>query len=179
MVDAKEFVEVVTRMVRKECLRRGVMFDEDLVQECLMWGWDALKRLYSGSKGARWTTYVWTVVDSELKNRLQRKNKELRNVYLEELRENEDGEVRDWYLEDNKGESFSSRLLRLLSKYYRLIGEDFLRLVIGDIDISNALSSLSVSKKRGSEWIEWWLGRKLTEEEKKCCQEIRELLEEV
>jgi len=179
MVNAKEFVEVVTKIVYKECLRRGVMFDEDLQQDVLMWGWDALKRLYSESKGVKWTTYVWTVVDSELKNRLQRKNKELRNVYLEELRENEDGEVRDWYLEDVREESFSSKLLKLLKKYWSLVGEDFLRLVTAGVDASNALRSLSVSRRKGEEWIEWWLGRELTEAEKECCQEIRELLKEV
>ena len=178
-MDVSEFVEVVTKMVYNECRKRGLYPDEDLVQEVLMWGWDAMKRLYNNERGVKWTTYVWMVVDSVLKDKMMRRNRELRNISLEEARENDDGEVRDWYLEDRREESFSSRLLKLLRKYYGLVGEDFLKLVIGDIDVSNALRSLSVSEKREEEWVEWWLGRKLTGVERKCCQEIRELLQEV
>jgi hypothetical protein len=179
MLDVKEFVEVATKMLYRECLRRGVIFDEDLQQEVLMWGWDAMKRLYNSEKGVKWTTYIWMVVDSVLKDKVWRRNKELRNISLEKMRENDDGEVRDWYLEDKREESFSSRLLKLLRKYWGLVGEDFLRLMVGDTDVSNALRSLSASQRRGEEWVEWWLGRGLTEAEKKCCQEIRELLREV
>jgi hypothetical protein len=178
MVDANKFVEVLTKMVYSECKKRGLYPDEDLVQDVLMTGWDALRRLYFESRGVKWTTYLWTVVDSCLKDWLR---KEVRNVYLDELREGKDGEARDWYLEDVRGESFSSRLLGLLDKYSSssLVGEDFLKLIVSDVDISNALRSISVSKKRGEEWIEWWLGRKLTQIERMCCQEVRELLQEV
>ena len=180
MVNAKEFIETVTKMLYCECRRRNLYADEDLVQECLMRSFKAIKKLYDERKGVKWTTYIWRVIDSLLKDELLRRSKELNYVSLEEMREsNDDQEVRDWYLRDDTRVSFSDRLLGLLSKYQRLVGEDFLRLMIGDTDISNALRSLSVSKKRGEEWIEWWLGRKLSEVERKCYQEIRELLQEV
>ena len=180
MVEVKEYIETVTKMLYCECRRRNLYADEDLVQECLMRSLEAMKELYDERRGVKWTTYIWRVIDSLLKDELLRRSKELNNVSLEEMREsNSDGEVRDWYLRDDTRVSFSSRLLNLLSKYQRLVGEDFLRLMIGDTDISNALRSLSISKKGGEEWIEWWLGRALSEVERKCCQEIRELLQEV
>jgi hypothetical protein len=179
MIDVKEFVDVLTKMVYSECKKWGLYPDEDLVQDVLMWGWDALKRLYSQSKGVKWTTYLWSVVDTSLKNRLFVKKRQGSIVSLEDMRDDGDGGVRDWYLEDGRVESFSSRLLKLIVEYGSVVGDDFLKVVMGDIDISNALRSAAVSKSRGEEWIEWWLGRKLNEEEVKCCQEIRELLREV
>jgi hypothetical protein len=179
MVSENEFIEVVTKMLYKECWRRNLYPDEDILQEVLLWSWISVKRLYNKDKGIKLSTYLWCVIDSVLKDSLRRKVEELRNVSFEELREDDDGEVRDWYLEDKREESFSSKLLKLLRKYWGLVGEDFFKLMVGDVDVSNALRSLSASKKKGEEWIEWWLGRKLTEEEKRCCQEVKELLSEV
>lgn len=174
MVNAKEFVETVVRMLYSECKKRGLYPDEDLVQDVVMWGWDALKRLYDKDRGVKLTTYLWKVIDTALKNVVARNRKV---VFLEDMREqDEDGHVRDWYYEDTRKESFSSKLLRIVERYSGLIGEDFLKLLIGDVDVSNALRSVRVSKVKGEEWIQWWLGRQLTEVERRCCQEIRELL---
>jgi len=179
VVEAKEFVDVVTRMVYTECRKRGMYADEDLVQDVLMYGWDALRRLYSMSKGVKWTTYLWSVVDTSLKNRLFVKKREGSIASLEDMRDDGEGGLRDWYLGDSREESFSSRLLRVVERYWGLVGDDFLKVVVGDMDVSNALRSVAVSKKKGEEWMEWWLGRELTEVERRCCQEIRELLHEV
>jgi DNA-directed RNA polymerase specialized sigma24 family protein len=179
VVNFQEFVEMLTRMLYAECKKRGLFPDEDVLQEVLLWSWISVKRLYSKDKGVKLSTYLWKVVDSTLKDSLRRRVEELRNVSFEELREDDNGEVKDWYLEDRREESFSSKLLKLLKKYWGLVGEDFLKLMVGDVDVSNALRSLSASKRRGEEWIEWWLGRKLNEEERRCCQEVKELLSEV
>jgi hypothetical protein len=40
MVSENEFVEVVTKMLYKECWKRNLYPDEDLVQDVLMWSWD-------------------------------------------------------------------------------------------------------------------------------------------
>jgi hypothetical protein len=172
MVDAKEFVETVTKMVYKECRKRRMKIDEDLVQDVLVKAWSCMKRLYNREKGARWTTYIWWVIDSVLKDKMWERNKELRNVSLEEMLEN--GE--DWRFASG-GESFHTKLLRLLESYGSLVGEDFFRLVVGSIDTSNALRSVSISKDKGEVWIEGWLGRKMTEAERRCCQEIIGILD--
>lgn len=177
MVNAKEFVEAVTKMLYSECRKRGLCPDEDLVQDVLMCGWDAVKRLYDKDRGVKLTTYLWKVIDTALKDVLVKRKKEANVVSLEGMREqDEDGHARDWYYEDTRKESFSSELLRIVERYSGRIGKDFLKLLIGDIDVSNALRSVQVSKVKGEEWIQWWLGRQLTGVERKCCQEIRELL---
>jgi hypothetical protein len=177
MVNAKEFVETVIKMLYSECRKRGLYPDEDLVQDVVMWSWDALKRLYDKDRGVKLTTYLWKVVDTALKNAVARNRKEANIVFLEDMREqDEDGHTRDWYYEDTRRESFSSKLLRIVDKYSGLVGMDFLKLLIGEADVSNALRSVQVSKVKGEEWIQWWLGRQLTEVERRCCQEIRELL---
>jgi hypothetical protein len=189
MVEVKEFIEVVTTILHKECTKRDLEFDEDVLQEVLMWGWDALTRLYDSRRGVKWTTYIWRVVDSVLKDRIWRMNRGMSIVSVEEMKGDSDGEWYledkkedsdgEWYLEDKKEERFSSRVLGLLENYWGAVGQDFLRLVVGDVDISNALRSVAVSNKKGEEWVEWWLGRSLTEQERRCCRELRELLAEV
>jgi len=177
MVDANRFVEVLTKMVYRECKKRGLCPDEDLVQDVLMRGWVALRRLYSQSKGVKWTTYVWYVIDSVLKDRRKELQK-CKNVLLfdEVLGKSEDGELEsDMFVKFE--ESFSEKLLRIVRWYN--VNEDFVKLVIGDVDVSNALRSIKVSKKKGEEWIEWWLGRRLSEDERRCCGEIRALLREM
>jgi len=173
MVGANEFIEIVTKMVYRESMKRMIKVDEDLVQDVLVKAWSCMKMLYDSEKGAKWTTYIWRVIDSVLKDKMKDKMKELRNVSLEEMLEN--GEDLCFA---SGGESFRTKLLRLLESYSDLVGEDFFRLVIGDTDISNALKSVSVSKSDGEVWIEFWLGRKLTEAERRCCAEVREMLRE-
>jgi predicted CopG family antitoxin len=95
-------------------------------------------------------------------------------VYLDDM-EGEDGEEVEVFLVDKREESFSAKVLRLLERY-REIDEDFLKLITGDIEVSNALRSITQSRRRGVEWIEWWLGRRLSDEEVRCCEEIRAML---
>lgn len=178
MVDAFacEFVDVTTKMLCKECYRRGIPVDEDLIQSVLLRVWDKIVRRYDDSKEVKWTTYVWKVIDSFLKNLLAEKSRKPEVILFEDIsHENDDGNNIDWYIVDTYEESFSSKLLKLLAKYKNL-GEDFLELITADVDVSNVLRSISVSRKKGEDWIEWWLGRKLSDEEKQCCNEIKMLL---
>jgi hypothetical protein len=177
MVDdfAYEFVNVTTKMLCKECYRRGIPVDDDLIQSVLLFVWDKIVRRYD-DKRAKWTTYAWRVIDSFLKDLLIEKSKKLEIVSFEDILCESDCDNKiDHYFADTYEESFSSKLLKLLAKYSDL-GQDFLKLITGDVDVSNALRSIKVSKRKGEDWIEWWLGRKLTDEERRCCGEIKMLL---
>jgi len=180
MVNVNDLVEVTRKMLYKECEKRGVSFDEDLVHDVLLRVWKFLKEKFDHSRGVKWTTYVWYVIDSVLKD----KKKELqkcRNVLSFDCvfsqQDDESGELFWNEVSVELEESFSEKLLWVLRLYD--VSDDFVRLVTGDIDVSNALRSIKVSKKRGEEWIEWWLGRRLSDDERRCCGEIRALLREM
>jgi DNA-directed RNA polymerase specialized sigma24 family protein len=180
MVNVNDLVEVTRKMLYKECEKRGVSFDEDLVHDVLLRVWKFLKEKFDHSRGVKWTTYVWYVIDSVLKD----KKKELqkcRNVLSFDCvfsqQDDESGELFWNEVSVELEESFSEKLLWVLRLYD--VSDDFMRLMTGDIDVSNALRSIKVSKKRGEEWIEWWLGRRLSDDERRCCGEIRALLREM
>jgi DNA-directed RNA polymerase specialized sigma24 family protein len=181
MVGVNELVEVTRKMLYRECEKRGVNFDEDLVHDVLLRVWKFFKERFDCSRGVKWTTYVWYVIDSVLRD----KKKELqkcRNVLSFDCvfsqQDDESGELFWNEVSIELEESFSEKLLRVL-RLYDDIGDDFVRLVIGDVDVSDALRSIKVSKKKGEEWIEWWLGRRLSDNERRCCGEIRAFLNEM
>jgi len=157
----REFVEIMTKMVSSECKKRGIRYDEDLLHDVLLKGWNAFCNLFDNDVGVRWTTYMWRVIDSVLKDFKETRNSVASIVGI-----------------GTQGESFREKLLSVIAKYYRRIGSDFLDVIMGNIDIKNALISITRSKKKGEEWMEWWLGRKLTEAERRCCAEVREILRE-
>jgi hypothetical protein len=163
----KEFVEIMTKMVISECKKRGIRYDDDLLQDVLLKGWDAYCNLFNDEIGVRWTTYMWRVIDSILKN-LKKARNTVTNLSLSEI---EEGRIVD-------NRTFRERLLDVVAKYYYQVGKDFLDVIMGNVDIKNALISIARSEKRGEEWIEWWLGRKLTDSEMLCCAEVREILRE-
>jgi hypothetical protein len=174
VVGVNELMEVITKMVYKECAKRSISVDEDILHDVFVKVWAFLKK--NGKVRETWTGYVWRVVNSVLNDLLRKRYEGLRFVYLEDMRNEEEEESKvEQYLVD-KEESFSNKLLKVIARYSGLVGEDFLRLIIGDMDVSNALKSVSLSRKKGVEWIEWWLQRKLSEEEVRCCEEIRAIL---
>jgi hypothetical protein len=173
VIDVNELVEVVNKMVWKECSKRGIKVDEDVVHDVFLRIWSLIKR-NNGEVWETWTGYVWRAVNSVLNNLLRERYERSNVVYLEDMVSEEEEEV-DRLLVDKRVESFSVKMLRLLEKY-KGVGEDFLRLITGNIEVSNALRSITQSRKKGVEWIEWWLGRKLSEVEVMCCEEIKELL---
>lgn len=173
VIDANELVEVVNKMVWKECSKRGIKVDEDVVQDVLLRMLSFIKR-NNGEVWETWTGYVWRAVNSVINNLLRERYERSNVIYLEDMVSEDEEEV-DRFLVDKRVESFSAKMLRLLDKY-RGVGEDFLRLIAGNIEVSNALRSITQSRKKGVEWIEWWLGRKLSDVEVMCCEEIKELL---
>ena len=170
-----QVLEQVKYMFYSEVKRRNLILSEedlrDLEQSVLMWALDAMRRLYDSSKKTKLSSYLWFVIDSALKDYLYRSNRVSSYVSIEEMREDEDGKERDWYLEDRREESFSVKLLRILFKYK--IGEDLFRLLIGDVDVPNIIRSVSASRVKGERWIEKYLNRELSEEERKCLEEVR------
>ena len=175
VVGVNELVEVITRMVYRECSKRNICVDEDILHDVFVKVWIFLKK--NGEVRATWTGYVWRVVNSVLNDLLRERYEWSRFVYFEDMKGEDENESKfDEFLVDRNDESFSSRLLRVLVRYSGLVGEDFLRLVIGDMDVSNALRSVRLNRKKGVEWIEWWLQRKLTEEERRCCEDIKAIL---
>jgi DNA-directed RNA polymerase specialized sigma24 family protein len=173
MVDVNDLVEVVNKMVWKECYKRGIKVDEDIIQDVLLRMWRLFKK-HNGDVMETWTGYVWCVVNSVLNNLLREKYESSNVVYLNDLLREDENEF-ERFLVDTRCDSFSVKLIRVLAKS-RELGDDFLKLVMGDIEVSNALRSVSQSRKKGMEWIEWWIGRKLSEEEVRCCEEIKALL---
>jgi hypothetical protein len=174
VIDVNELVEVVEKMVWKECKKRGIKADEDVIQDVLLRMWRLVKKSGGGVR-EEWTGYVWRVVNSVLNDLLRERNLRSRIVYLEDMRGEDESKV-DEYVVDKDNESFSVKLVEVIGRYLELIDDDFLKLVTGDIDVSNALRSVSQSRKKGVEWIEWWLGRKLSEEEVMCCEDIKAIL---
>lgn len=177
-----QVLEEARYMFYSEIRKRGLVLGRedlrDLEQFVILRCIRAIKYQYSKSKGAKLTSYLWFVIDCAIKDYLNKENKVrfLEAVSLEELRQNEEeGKTGDWYLEDKREKSFSVKLLEVLSKYE--VGEDLFRLLIGDMDIPNAIRSVSASKEKGVGWIERWLGRKLTEEESRCLEDVKELLQ--
>jgi hypothetical protein len=171
----KEFVETVTKVLYRQAASRGIKVDEDLLQEAFLRACIARKS-YSPDRGTRFSTYLWKAISSVLADYYNHYQPD--NLSLDDMMLNDNGRRRDWYLEDTRSESFISKLYRLLSKYIGLVGEDFWQLVTAQVDVSNVLRSVGVSYVKGEGWIECWLGRQLTAEEKQCCQEIKELLRE-
>ncbi len=172
-IDVNELVEVVNKMTWKECRRRGIVFNEDIVQEVMLKMWRLIKK-NNGEVLETWTGYAWRAVNSVLNNLIREKYKKVNIIYLEDLIREDEEEV-DKFLIDVRDESFSVKVIKLVEKY-KSIGEDFLRIITGDIEVSNVLRSITQSRKRDVEWIEWWLGRKLTSEEMRCCEEIKGML---
>jgi hypothetical protein len=168
-IDGKEFVEVMSKMVNAECKKRGIKCDEDLLHDILLRGWNAYCNLFDDEVGVRWTTYMWRVIDSVLKD-----FKKARNTVTDLSL----SEVEKETMVGTQEETFREKLLCVIAKYYYRVGKDFLDVIMGNIDIKNALISVTRSEKRGEEWIEWWLGRKLTDSEILCCAEVREILRE-
>jgi hypothetical protein len=175
VIDVNELVKVANKMVWKECEKRGIKVDEDLVQEVLLRMWRFIRK-NNGEVFETWTGYLWRVVNSVINNVLRERYESVNIMYLEDMVSEEDNDV-DRFLVDTVSfsESFSVKMFRLLEKYNNRIGEDFLKLITGDIEVSNALRSITQSQKKGVDWIEWWLGRKLSKVEIECCEEIKEL----
>jgi len=172
-INVYELVEVVNKMVWKECNKRGLKADEDIMQEVLFRMWRWIKK-NNGEVLETWTGYAWKAVNSVLNNLIREKYKRVNIIYLEDLKKEDEEEV-DKFLIDVRDESFSVDVMKLVEKY-KSIGEDFLRIITGDIEVSNALRSITQSRKRDIEWVEWWLGRKLSNEEMRCCEEIKAML---
>jgi len=165
----KEFVEIMTRMLISECKKREIRYDDDLLQDVLLKAWNAYCNLFDDGIGVRWTTYMWRVIDSVLKDFKKARNA-VTGLSL--------GEVEEERVVSIQEETFREKLLYIIAKYYHRVGKDFLDVIMGNVDIKNALISIARSEKKGEEWIEWWLGRKLTDSEMLCCAEVKEMLRE-
>jgi DNA-directed RNA polymerase specialized sigma24 family protein len=175
VVGVDELIEVITKMVYKECSKRNICVDEDILHDVFVKVWKFVKNHREIRK--TWTGYVWRVVNSVLNDLLRERYEWSRFVYFEDMKGEDESESKfEEFLVDRNGESFSNKLLKVVEKYSGLVGEDFLKLVIGDMDVSNALKSVQLSRKKGVEWIEWWLQRKLSEEEVRCCEDIKAIL---
>jgi hypothetical protein len=176
MMDMDRAIEFATRLLYKECRKRGVVCNKDMVQDAALKAVMAVK-MFDKRRGAPFSSYLWKAVNNMLHDWCVVKNYDLLNVSL--WHENEDGEEHVLDIPASDEKNFDDELMRILSKYQERIGKDFCELVSGRVDVSNALKSIANSKKRGEKWIEGWLGRRLSREERKCCGEIKMMLREV
>jgi RNA polymerase sigma factor (sigma-70 family) len=176
MMDINKAIEFATRLLYKECRRRGVVCNEDMVQDAALKAVMAVK-MFDERRGAPFSSYLWKAVNNMLHDWCVAKNYDLLNVSL--WHENEDGEEHVLDIPASDEKNFDDELMRILLRYHGKIGKDFCELISGHVDVSNALKSIANSKKSGEKWIEGWLGRRLSREERKCCGEIKMMLREV
>jgi hypothetical protein len=176
MMSIEDAVEFAVKLAYKECRRRGIVYGEDIAQEAALKAIMAI-RMFDENRGVPFSSYLWKAINNMLHNLCVVKNHDLLNVSI--FQENEDGEecVLDIPASDEK--NFDDELRRILSKYQGKVGKDLCELMSGYVDVSNALKSIANSKRRGEKWIEKWIGRRLSEEEKRCCKEIRMMLREL
>lgn len=175
MMDMNKAVEFATRLLYKECRKRGVVCNEDMVQDAALKAVMAVK-MFDESRGAPFSSYLWKAINNMLHNWCMVRNYDLLNVSI--WHKNEDGEESVLDIPASDDRNFSDELMRIVLKYRGKVGEDFCELVLG-YDVDNALKSVANSKRSGEKWVERWLGRKLSREERACCGEIRMMLREV
>lgn len=148
--------------------RFKVQVDEDLLHDVLVGVFTGL-RTYDPSRG-KITTFLYYAVVSEMINQLNKRNElRRRECFLEDV------SVPPFQVRD----SFYGKFLRILSKYYGLVGEDLLRILMAGLDkkeYSNRLRSAELSKEKGLPLLERWLSRPLTQVERQLVEELRQLL---
>lgn len=176
MIDVRDAIEFAIKIAHAECKKRGIVYDEDIAQEAALKAVMAVK-MFDDQRGVPFSSYLWKAVNNMLNRWSEVRNHNLLNISI--FQENEDGEEHVLDIPAHKDCNFNDELMKILSKYRGSVGKDFCELVSGHADIPNALKSMANSKKKGEKWLEEWLGRKLSKDEKKCCSEIKLMLREL
>ena len=165
----ESILEEAVRYIQWILNREGLgCVDKDMVQEVLL---AVLTRLrnYDERKGAM-STYLFYVIRSAVVDYVKRENRlRKRFVSIEEV---EVGEL-------SGDKSFYSDFSRVLERYMGVVGEDFLRIILADAgskEYRRMLKSAKLSKEKGENLVEKWLGRELSLLERKCLQELKGLL---
>jgi len=175
-MDVNKAIEFAMKLTHKECKMKGITYDEDIAQEAALKAVMAVK-MFDEQRGVPFSSYLWKAVNNMLNRWSETRNHNLLNVSI--FQENEDGEESVLDIPASDDRNFSDRLMEILLRYCGRVGNDFYELVLGYRDVDNALRSVANSKERGEKWIEKWLGRKLSKEERACCREIKMMLHEV
>jgi hypothetical protein len=176
MMSMEDAIEFAVKIAHKECRRRGIAYDEDVAQEAALKAVMAVK-MFDESRGAPFSSYLWKAVYNMLNRWSEVRNCDLLNVSI--FQENEDEEEYVLAIPAQNDRNFNDELMGVLLRYQGKIGKDFCKLVLGHVDVPNVLKSIANSKRRGEKWIEGWLGRRLSKEERACCMEIKMILREV
>lgn len=161
----EELVRYVQWVLNKECL--GWVVDKDMIQDVIV---AVLSRLKCYDERGAMSTYLFYVIRSAVVDYVKRENKlRKRFVSIEEV---EVGQL-------SGDKSFYSDFSRVLERYMGVVGEDFLRIILADAgskEYRRMLKSAKLSKEKGENLVEKWLGRKLSLLERKCLQELKGLL---
>ena len=176
MMDIRDAIEFAMKLTHTECKKRRIAYDEDIAQEAALKAVMAV-RMFDDRRGVPFSSYLWKAVNNMLNRWSEVRNYDLLSISV--FQENEDGEEHVLDIPAQEDCNFNDELMKILLKYQGRIGRDFCELVSGHVDVPNALKSIANSKKRGEKWIEGWLGRKLSKEEKQCCNEIKLMLREL
>jgi len=176
MIDMRDAIEFAMKIAHTECRKRGIAYNEDIAQEAALKAVMAAK-MFDDRYGAPFSSYLWKAVNNMLNRWSEVRNYDLLNISI--FQENEDREEHVLDIPAQENCNFNDELMKILLKYLGRIGRDFCELVLGHVDVPRALKSIANSKKKGEKWIEGWLGRKLSREEKKCCNEIKLMLKEL
>jgi len=176
MIDMRDAIEFAMKIAHTECRKRGIAYNEDIAQEAALKAVMAAK-MFDDRYGAPFSSYLWKAVNNMLNRWSEVRNYDLLNISI--FQENDDGEELVLHISASDEKNFYDELIKVLSRYRGKVGKDFCELMLGHVDVPSALKSIANSKKRGEKWIEGWIGRKLSKEEKTCCDEIRMMLREV
>lgn len=148
--------------------REGLVVDvdEDLLGECFLRVWNAVRNYDEGK--AKMSTYAYYVVRSAVVDELLKRKNKVQFVEIEKVKDSLGG-----------GRSFYAEYERVLDRWKNLIGDDLLRILRCDLskeEYSNLLRSARLSQVKGVQFLEKYLWRRLTEAERKCLCEIESLL---
>ena len=176
MIDVRDAIEFAIKIAHAECKKRGIVYDEDIAQEAALKAVMAVK-MFDGQRGVPFSSYLWKAINNMLNRWSEIRNHNLLNVSI--FQENEDGGEHVLNIPASDEKNFDDELIKVLSRYRGKVGKDFCELMLGHVDVPNALKSIANSKKNGEKWVEGWLGRRLGREERACCREIRMMLQEL
>lgn len=149
----------------------GFVVDEEVVHEVVLKVLESLSMGRYDEKKSKVSTYIYYVIRSVIVDFINKRNK-LIFVDIDKCKESQ-------LIVDKKRSEFYRKFSEVVGKYFEVVGKDFMRIVLADMkesEYSNRLRSATKSKVKGKRIVESWLGRKLTEIEEKCLEELRELI---
>jgi DNA-directed RNA polymerase specialized sigma24 family protein len=170
----ERYVEDVKRIAYSIARQKKIFLDEDDMQEIYL---HVIRncRFWRGRNA--FTSFLYCLIEQCISKLLSKKSRRKNEVLLEDLLQRQgEGSGYDHLSCFVYCESFHEKMLNILNQYN--VKNDLRRLLCGE-GVDRALKSISLSKEKEIDWIEKWLGRKLSKEEIGCCYRLKDILNDV